>query len=189
MKNPNQTARDNFLKKQKLSSFPTILLVLVLVGIPLLMALRFFSEIGVTTLVCEKVELTQVRCEVNQSKYLGLIQQPPSYLTQVKLAKFDYQNSQNSSGESTVDYFVELVNANEQEFVVFQDLIFVNDVRGDAGEMEAIAQEINRFINNPTESSLIISRDLRWRWVNLVPLSIVLVFFGVGIFFVISHFY
>ncbi|MGB3510189.1 MAG: hypothetical protein WBA93_13320 [Microcoleaceae cyanobacterium] len=188
MKNSHQTARQNFLKKQNLSGNLSMLFALFLTVVPLLMALQFFSQTGITTLSCQQTKLTQVQCEVNRSKYLGLIEQPPTYLTKVKSAKFDYQNSKDSSGESTVDYLVTLVNQNDKEVIIFQDLMFINGVRGNMEEMEAIAQEINRFINNPTQSFLTISRDLRWRSENLVPFSIVILFITLGIFLCLRKF-
>lgn len=188
MKNSHQTARQNFLNKQNLSGNLSMLFALFLTVIPLLMALKFFSQTGVTTLSCQQTKVTKVQCEVNRSKYLGLIKQPPTYLTKIKSAKFDYQNSKDSSGESNVDYFVALVNQYDKEFVIFQDLMFINGVRGNMEEMEAIAQEINRFINNPTQLSLTISRDLRWRWLNIVPFSIVILFVTLGIFVTLRKF-
>ncbi len=182
MNNPHKTARQNFLKKQNVSGRLSMLLVVVLAAIPLLMSLQFFSSAGVTTLSCQQTKITPIECEVNRSKYLGLIKQSPTYLTEIKSAKFDYKNTPDPNGEFTVDYFVALVNSNEQEFVIFQDLIFINNVRGNMEEMEAIAEKINRFIKDPSQSSFTLSRDLRWRSENLVPLSIVILFLCLIIF-------
>lgn len=188
MKNSHKTARQNFLSKQNLSGNLSILLALLLIAIPLFMALQFFRETGVTTVSCQQTTVTYVECEMNKSKYFGLMPQPSTNLTQIKSAKFEQKNTRDRNGESTVDYFVTLVNSNERKFVIFQDLMFVNGVRGNMREMNAIAEKINHFINDPTQSSLTISRDLRWRSENLVPLSIVILFVSISIFLSLRKF-
>ena len=125
MKKSYKTARQNFLGKQNLSGNFSMLLGLILAVIPLLMALQFFSGIGVTTLSCEQTKPTQIQCEVNQSKYLGLQQQPSTYLTKIKSAKFDYKNTREPNGEFTVDYFVSLVNTTDQESIMFHLNLFI----------------------------------------------------------------
>ncbi|NEP82413.1 MAG: hypothetical protein F6K39_32240 [Okeania sp. SIO3B3] len=49
--------------------------------------------------------------------------------------------------------------------------------------------KINTFINNSTESSLLIQYDLRWKWKNLLPLAISIIFLGIGILILYAVFY
>lgn len=129
-------------------------------GIPLIIMFGVFSELGVTTLNCKRVEPTQVSCEKQQSKSFGFTQLPPTRFSQVKSAKFKSKEGIDSDGDRTIDNWVTLVTSTG-EVTLVEDVVSVNGVRGSANEMQAIATQVNNFIQS-NQPSLLIQRDLRW---------------------------
>jgi uncharacterized membrane protein len=80
MKNIKKTASELIIKdKPNVSESISILMWSTFsMSIPLVMMLLFVSEIGVTTLKCKRLEPTQVSCEKEESKFFGLVEQPPT---------------------------------------------------------------------------------------------------------------
>lgn len=166
MKNIQQTGSELVIKnKPDISqSISVFILSTFFMGIPLVMMLGIFSLIGVTTLKCKRVEPTQVNCEKQESKFFGLVKQPPIRFNQVKNAKFKTEEKINSEGdldnvgERTIENLVTLVTSSG-EVTFVEDFVTVNGVRGSAVEMQRIATKINNFIQS-NQPSLVIERDL-----------------------------
>ncbi|MEM7727060.1 MAG: hypothetical protein AAF208_11915 [Cyanobacteria bacterium P01_A01_bin.45] len=129
-------------------------------SIPLIIMFGVFSELGVTTLNCKRVEPTQVSCEKQQSKFFGFTQQPTKRFSQVKSAEFKSKEGIDNDGDRTIENWVTLVTSTG-EVTLVEDVVSVNGVRGSANEMQAIATQINNFIQSK-QPSLLIQRDLRW---------------------------
>ncbi|NEO56981.1 MAG: hypothetical protein F6K54_30265 [Okeania sp. SIO3B5] len=171
------TGKEIVLKDELFTHVATSLLfVFPWIGIPLFISLIILSEMGIISVSCQRVEPTQVNCQVNNSKYLGLTQGSSTSLTRVKEAKFNSQNSSDSS-----NYFVTLVTQKGKEVVSWQSNLSFTNVKGYPQEMNQMVAKINTFINNSTEPSLLIQYDLRWKWQNLLPLTICIIFLGIGI--------
>ncbi|NET41610.1 hypothetical protein [Okeania sp. SIO2B3] len=151
------------------------------VGISLLFSLVKLSDMEVIKVSCQRVEPTQVNCQVNNSEYLGLIPYSSTSLTRVTEAKLNSRKSQASDGYTSFNHFVTLVTKTGKEVVSWQSISSVNDVRGYPQEMIDMATKINTFINNSTEPSLLIQYDLRWKKENLIPLAIGITFLGIGV--------
>lgn len=158
-----------------------VFFVFLPIGMPLFMNLAIILwEMGVIRVSCQRVEPTQVNCQVNQSRYLGLTQDASTSLTQVTEAKFNFQNSQDSDGNTQLDYFMTLLTQKGKEIVAWQGASSFNGVKGYPQEMNEMARKISTFINNSTESSLVIQYDLRWKKENLISL-VITPFLGIGI--------
>lgn len=156
-----------------------LLWVLGFMGIPFIMILGLFSQLGVTTLTCKRVEPTQVSCEKQESKFFGFIQQPSTGLSQVRSAKFKSEEGIDSDGERTIDNWVNLVTSSG-EVIAVEDFVTVNGVRGSANEMQAITNKINTFIKS-NQDYLEIQRDLRWDLgQSLLPLGFLSIFEIIG---------
>ncbi|MDY7002547.1 MAG: hypothetical protein SWX82_00870 [Cyanobacteriota bacterium] len=180
-----QTEKELVLKDSLSSRFvASLLFVFPWIGIPLFFASAILSEMGVIKASCQRVEPTQVNCQVNKSKYLGLIQGYSTSLNRVKEAKF---NSQNDSDGS--NYFVTLVTQTGKEVVSLPDNSYTNGVKGYPQEMNQMATKINTFINNSTDPSLLIQYDLRWKEENLISLAVCIPFIGIGILLLYPAFY
>ncbi|NET41611.1 hypothetical protein [Okeania sp. SIO2B3] len=163
---------------QDRSSFGCVFLFLVFPFVlrSLGLSLLILSEMGVIKVSCQRVEPTQVNCQVNSSKYLGLIQGSSNSLTRVTEAKF---NSQNDSYGS--NYFVTLVTQTGKEVVSWQGNSYTNGVKGYPQEMNEMVEKINTFIKNSTEPSLLIQYDIRWKWKNLMSLALNITFIGIAV--------
>ncbi|GGA26322.1 hypothetical protein [Okeania sp. KiyG1] len=171
------TGKEIVLKDELSTRFAaSLVFVFPWIGIPLLISLIILSEMGVIKASCQRVEPTQVNCQVNSSKYLGLIQGSSTSLTRVKEAKF---NSQNDSDGS--NYFVTLVTQTGKEVVSWQGNSYQ--------EMNQMVAKINTFINNSNDPSLLIQYDLRWKEKNLVNLAICIPFIAIGILLLYAVFY
>ncbi|GGA26315.1 hypothetical protein CYANOKiyG1_42270 [Okeania sp. KiyG1] len=136
---------------------------------------------GVISVSCQRVEPTQVNCQVNHSEYLGLTQGSSTSLTRVTEAKFNSRKKKNSDGETYFDYFVTLVTQKGKEVVSWQGNSYINGVKGYPQEMNEMVAKINTFINNSTQPSLLIQYDLRWKLENLLFLPICIIFLGTGV--------
>ncbi|GGA26338.1 hypothetical protein [Okeania sp. KiyG1] len=158
-------------------------------GISLLFTLVGLWQIGVIKVSCQRVEPTQVNCQVNNSEYLGLIPYSSTSLTRVAEAKFNSRKSQDSDGDTSFDYFVTLVTQTGEEVVSWQGNSYSNGIHGSPQEMNEMATKINTFINNSTESSLLIQYDLGWKKENLIPLAIGITFLGIGVLLLYASFY
>ncbi|NEP77986.1 MAG: hypothetical protein F6K39_07240 [Okeania sp. SIO3B3] len=163
-----QQTEKEIVLKDKLSShlFELLFLVPFIAG-PLFFISIILSQMGVIKASCQRVEPTQVNCQVNKSKYLGLIPGYSTSLTRVKEAKLNSQEKKNSDGDTYFDYFVTLVSQTEKEVVSWWD---------NHQEMMEMVVKINTFINYSTESSLLIQYDRRWKWINLPFLAFPIIF-------------
>lgn len=181
MKNIQQTATELVIKNkpnvsQLISSF---IVGTFFMGIPLLMMLVILYEIGVTTLKCKRVEPTQVSCEKQESKFLGLVEQPAIKFSQVKSAKFKSKEGIDSEGERTIENWVTLVTSSG-EVTFVEDFVSINGVRGSASQMQGIATQINNFIQS-NQPSLQIQRDLPEDFGQIIlPLGFISIFFFAG---------
>ncbi len=130
-------------------------------AIPLFVVVWFLFNLGVTTVSCQRVQPTLINCFKNESKFLGLMQQPASDLKNVTSAKYNFNNYAESDRQQK--YWVSVINRGRE----------VRVFRGDSREMNAIATKINLFVNS-NEPFLIVRQDRRWRLSNLwvlFPLS------------------
>ncbi|GGA26331.1 hypothetical protein [Okeania sp. KiyG1] len=133
---------------------------------------------------CQRVEPTQVNCQVDSSKYFGLIKDSSTSLTRVTEAKFNSQKKKDRNGDTYFDYFVTLVSQTGKEVVSLQGNSYIDGFKGNPQKMNQIVAEINTFINNSTKPSLFIHYDLRFKWKNLLPLAISITFIAIGILIV-----
>jgi hypothetical protein len=129
----------------------SIRLFLLLLGIPFFLAglpiIIFFGKL--TTLKCARLEATQVACELTTSSLLG------GHITPIptgQLRGAEVEVNESSDGDT---YRVALLTKNNS--------IPLSSVysSGEEGKREK-ADQINAFIRNPGETSLIIQQDDRW---------------------------
>ncbi|MDY7002550.1 MAG: hypothetical protein SWX82_00885 [Cyanobacteriota bacterium] len=155
---------------------------------PLFISLITLSEMGLSEMgavikaSCQRVEPTQVNCQINSSKYFGLIKDSSTSLTRVTETKLNSRKKKDSDGDTYFDYFVTLVSQTGKEVVSLQNNSYPQEI------MEMVVK-INTFINYSTEPSLLIHYDLRWKWRNLVFLAFHIAFIGMGIFIAYPAFY
>lgn len=154
------------------------------VGIPMVMLSVLFYGLGVTRLDCQRLEVSQVRCDRQQSKLLDLIRPPAESFFQVTAARMKVERgwetrSNDSRRIPTVDRWVVLeTSLGEVTFV--EDVVRVNGQRGSAAEMQGIANDINAFLISDRDS-LSLRRDLRFRLgQSILPIAFSLVFIGIG---------
>ncbi|NEP82412.1 MAG: hypothetical protein F6K17_26200 [Okeania sp. SIO3C4] len=171
------------VKENFLDHFIPLLLIAPFIALPLFFASAILSEMGVIKVSCQRVEPTQVNCQVNSSKYLGLIQGSSTSLNSVAEATLNSQSDIYGS-----NYFVTLVSQTGKEVVSLQGNLHTNSFKGFPPEMLEITTKINKFINNSTEPSLLIQYDLRWKWDNLLFLAFSIIFLGAVILFVYKIF-
>ena len=156
----NSTRKELVLKDELYPRFGCLLFfVFPSVGISLLFSLLSLWQMRVISVSCQRVEPTQVNCQVNNSKYLGLIKDSSISLNQLTEAKFNYPS-------------VTLVTQRGKE-VSWQSHSYQ--------EMIEMVIKINKFINYSTEPSLLIQYDLRWKKENLIPLAICITILGIGV--------
>jgi hypothetical protein len=188
MKIIKQTGSELVLQNSPSLGLSTFIMIwaAIFMGIPLLGIVGIFASLGVTSLSCQRVESNQINCERQQSTYFGFVQTPPMQFRQVTTANFESQEGRDSEDNRTIEYFVTL-STHSGKARAIEDLIYVNSVKGSASEMQAIATQINRFIqsNQPT---LRVLRDLRWNWgqslFSLAFMSLFLLIGGGVLFFV-----
>ncbi|MDY7002549.1 MAG: hypothetical protein SWX82_00880 [Cyanobacteriota bacterium] len=133
------------------------------IAVSLLITSTILSKMGVIKASCQRVEPTQVNCQVNKSNYLGLIPGSSTSLTRVTEAKLNSQKKKDNDADTYSDYFVTLVSQTGKEVVSWWD---------DPQEIMEMVVKINTFINYSTEPSLLIQYDLRWKWRNILLLAI-----------------
>ncbi|MDY7002548.1 MAG: hypothetical protein SWX82_00875 [Cyanobacteriota bacterium] len=158
-----QTEKELVLKDSLSSRLFGLLFFAPFIALPLFFVSTILSEMGVIKVSCQRVEPTQVNCQVNSSKYLGFIQGYSTSLNRVKEAKFNSRKRVDSDGDTYFDYFVTLVSQTGKEVVSLPDDSYPQ-------EMIEMGVKINKFINYSTEPSLLIQYDLRRK--NLLPLAI-----------------
>lgn len=147
-------------------------------GIPLFMAITFFSSLGINKISCEKINLNQVNCTLNRTGFGGFIPVEFKSLDNVINAKFQQIEGKDDEGSITIDSKVILENKQGNQILI-EDLIFINGVKGDAKQMQQTASDINNFLTN-NQSSLILNLDNRWRWINLFIFGFVSIFIIIG---------
>ena len=76
---------------------------------PLIYFLAAIAEIGITRISCNRVEPTQVDCQISQSKYLDILQQKPLNYKFVQTAKFIKVEGQSNEGKTLYDYNFSLI--------------------------------------------------------------------------------
>ena len=136
-----------------------------------LMMLAFANTMGtVTTLSCERVKPSQVNCETSRSVFFGLVPQQSSSFYMVTEAIVKSQASKVRKS-NTKNYSVALVTR-QGEFTAFDDAV---QDEGREGQMKALTTQINRFIQS-NERLLVLKRDLRGSWLNIVLLFLILMF-------------
>ena len=173
----NSTRKELVLKDELYPRFGCLLFfVFPSVGISLLFSLLSLWQMRVISVSCQRVEPTQVNCQVNNSKYLGLIQDSSISLTRVTEAKFNYHK--NSDG---VYYSVTLVTKSGKEIVSWQGNSYQ--------EMNEMVAKINTFLNSSTQPSLLIQYDLRWKKKNLRLLAISITSLKIGVLLLYAVFY
>lgn len=164
----------------------SILITILFTILPLTFVLAMIYDIGVTNLKCKRLEPTQVNCEIQQSKFFGFVEQPPKAFSKVTSAKLKTLREIGSEGEPLVSNLV-VLNTNQGEITVIEDSVFFNGVRGDASQMQSIANQINKFLDS-NQVSLQIQRDLRGNFgQSIFPLIFISLFVlgGVILLFVI----
>jgi hypothetical protein len=147
-------------------------------GIPSIMLLIMFYNLGIININCQRIEPKQVDCELNRTGFGGLIKKESQVLNNITQAKFEQTQGQDSEGNTTVDNQVIIQNKQGQNFII-QDSIYINGVRGDAQKMRQIESQINNFLNI-SELSLVLKIDNRWRWSNLFIFGFISVFIFIG---------
>ncbi|NER05836.1 MAG: hypothetical protein F6K17_26205 [Okeania sp. SIO3C4] len=151
-----------------------------LVGKSLVLGSLILSEMGVISVSCQRIEPTQVNCQVNNSKYLGLIQDS-STLTRVTEAKFHSQKNQDSDGNTNFYYVVALVTQTGKRVVIWRGNSYTHGVKSYPQKMNQMVAKVNTFIKNSTEPSLLIQYDLRWKWKHLMFLALDITLIGIAV--------
>jgi hypothetical protein len=147
-------------------------------GIPLVILISMFASLGVININCQRIEPTQVNCQIHRTGFGGLISQDFQILNNVINAKFEQIEGEDSDGATTIDNKVVLKTQQGQNFAI-EDSIYINGVRGNAQQMRRIESEINNFLN-VNQPSLVLNIDNRWRWSNLFIFGFISIFIVIG---------
>ncbi|MEM9264438.1 MAG: hypothetical protein AAGA46_02840 [Cyanobacteria bacterium P01_F01_bin.13] len=143
---------------------------LLLSGVPLIIICIVVYGLGITRLNCQRIEPTQVRCDRTQTHLLGLISGPKTTFSQVIAAEAKTNTIIDDEGDYIVDHWV-VLHTNRGEVNYIEDSIRrINGHRGSAQAMQAIANQINRFLASK-EISLAIQYDMRVRGQVLLLIS------------------
>lgn len=116
----------------------------------LLLSYHFLNSSGVRELVCKKVELTQVNCELSQSRFMGLVKEQVISLSDVKKARVDTKTN------ITIDDDGVASHSKSYEVVILysNNTIFLSRFPEDA-------LKLNAFIKNNNSAELNIKNDSR----------------------------
>ena len=68
------------------------------------------SQIGVTSVICDRVEPQQVDCKVSKSKFFDLVRKEPVSLKFVRSAKYNVIEKEDSEGRTTYKYNFQFIN-------------------------------------------------------------------------------
>jgi hypothetical protein len=151
-----QTSSELILKNKPDTLAVKFMLMWFIFCLPLSLCIASMSleESGVTTLNCKRVEPTQVTCEMQHLNFWGSLEELREF-SQVKSAELKSKEEIDSDGDRIIYNWVTLVTIN-REMTLVEDLFL--DVKGSANEMQAIATQINNFIQS-NQTSLLIQRD------------------------------
>lgn len=142
--------------------------IVMFTSLPLVLIVAFVSTLGVTSLSCQHIEPAPINCELQRSKYFGLVQTPPTILRQVSAAHFESQEEVNKHHTSSINFVA--LSSRTGKVTAFENP--ATPSLG-AAEMQAIATQINEFIQSK-QPTLLIRRDIRWRWgLSIFPLTLI----------------
>ncbi|MEO0839884.1 MAG: hypothetical protein AAF063_13405 [Cyanobacteria bacterium J06643_5] len=140
---------------QSISAF---VIATFLIGLPLMVMLWVVYHIGVTTFKCKRIEANQVNCEKQESKFAGLVEQPPIKFIQVKSAEFKTREEIDSEGDRLIENWVTLATSSG-EVTAVKDFASIDGATASASQMQQIANQFNNFIKS-NQPYLVIERDL-----------------------------
>lgn len=108
----------------------------------------------VTTLSCQRVEITQVNCQKYKSALFGLLKHPSTSFEQITAAKLAFDSV--------------ILVTKQGEFTIFK-----SGYMDDGDEIMSLNDQINIFINS-NDLSLTLKQDLSNNWVYTVLIGVVL---------------
>jgi hypothetical protein len=128
-------------------------------GIPLAVIIIFAPDVGMTRLLCYRTESAQIECAKSRTRYFGLISDSPELVKSVTQAQLNTKEILESDGDRMVKNSLILGTINE-EVKIFENLY--NKALGENGEakkLNAIASQLQRFINSPSPSITVVIDD------------------------------
>ncbi|WP_017294794.1 hypothetical protein [Geminocystis herdmanii] len=147
-------------------------------GIPLFILTAFFAGLGVINIDCEKVEINNINCQVERTKFAGLkIENLQSFNNLIKV-QFEQIKGVDSDGQRTINNTIILENKYGEQLLI-EDAMFINGVKGKEKKMRLITSKLQNFLNSQ-DIYLIVNYDNRWRWANLVIFLFLSVFIFIG---------
>lgn len=133
------------------------------------------STMELSTLTCQRIGLTQVRCELVSSNIIGSELRKIS-LNQLQGAKVEKAKFSDDSDDGVLSYRVILLTSSgEVPFTLYPNLVF-----GYQPE-KAIAFRINHYLNNSEETFLMVQEDHRWFVLIFAGFLTLLFFLLIGI--------
>lgn len=152
-------------------------------GIPLFMFSTFFAGLGVVNINCERVEITQVNCQVKRSHFAGLKMESLQPFNNVIKVQFEQIKGVDSDEQNTLDNKIILENKYEEKLLI-EDSMFVNGVKGNEREMRLLESQMQNFLNSQ-DIYLTVNYDNRWHLSNLAIFLFLSVFIVIGgVFFI-----
>ncbi len=172
MKIIKQTAIELVLQESFDSSMLLLFWVFGFVLVPLFIGYVTLADAGVTTLICERLEPTQVSCEYQQSQFFGLVNKKPIQLQQVMDVRLDEETRRDDEGSYQV-YRVRLITRRGE--------LPFTDFSPDYTQNADLEFRLRDFLGSK-EPYLQETYDARWLfWQTLLPLAAIISILGVGI--------
>ncbi|MCU0544230.1 MAG: hypothetical protein MUE44_18980 [Oscillatoriaceae cyanobacterium Prado104] len=161
--------RENTTELELKAEFPLALKIFLLywacgfAGIPIFSVLVWVSpDTGTTSLACQRIEPTQIECKKSRSRYFGIISGSSESIAPVLQAEFKTKEILENDGDRMVRSWLSL-RTYAGETKIIEDLY--NQASGDisqAKKMEAIASQIQTFINSQSPSiTLVLDSNLQ----------------------------
>lgn len=172
MKIVEQTATRMVLRQKPQGILFVVVWSSLFSGIPLAIIISLMSKAGVTSVLCQRVQPTQVACEVSQSQFFGLVSNGRTTLQSVSAAELDAQTYTNEDGDYQV-YRAVLVGP--------QGSINAINYSSDYLMAQDVVTQVNQMLHTQ-QPRLQLTYDTRWNLnETIVPILFLSMFVTAGL--------
>lgn len=151
------------------------------IGSLLFLLLNSLSEVGVTTLTCQRVEPKHIDCEKVLDNIFGL----KTTTNYQKVIRAEHKTKRKTDENCPlIDNWVAFATKTGNYRVIDEDA-YINCVRGDAEEMASISNRIQSFIDS-NQPELIIQRNPSGHQLATIVIESSFIIIGVGVIYFLS---
>ncbi len=171
MKLVKQTALELVLQEGVDVSLPLIFWLLGFLVVPLFIGYVTLSDIGVTTLTCQRLEPRLVNCSYQKSRFFGLVDAKPIQLQQVMDVQLDEETRRDDEGSYQV-YRVRLITRKGE--------LYFTDFMSNYGQQAEWELQLRYFLESEDPSVQIVY-DRRWLLGHVFSLATLVCLLGVSV--------